>query len=92
MDNDGLKRLFLKFIKAFTKDINFCFLNYNKFIKENRKKIDVQVKASKKEKKAYLICLAQEELAFWKGFPRKRKFYSTHLRAIKNAFDTPETI
>ena len=47
---DDLKRVFLAFIQAFTTEINFYFKNYNKHIREKEKKIDVHVKASKKEK------------------------------------------
>jgi hypothetical protein len=50
LDNEALRKAFYNFTGQFAQEVDLYFKNYNKFIKEQRTKIDIQVKATKKEK------------------------------------------
>jgi len=64
-------------------EIDLFFKNYNRFIKESKNKIDVQVKATKREKLLHAQFLNREEIKFWKDFPRSLKFYHENLHKVK---------
>jgi len=63
-----------------------------------REAIEIQVKASKKEKARYNVFLAQEEKRystplltpfprFWGVFPRNKKFYNRRLLQIEQLYE-----
>jgi hypothetical protein len=47
---DSIQKTFLALADRFQQEIDVYFKNYNRFITEPKNKIDVQVKATKKEK------------------------------------------
>ena len=47
---DSIQKNFLALADRFQQEIDVYFKNYNRFITEPKNKIDVQVKATKKEK------------------------------------------
>ena len=59
------------------------FKNYNRLIKEGKNKLDIQIKATKKEKMRHFQYYAKEEIVFWQDFPRKKKFYSHGLAQMQ---------
>ena len=83
MDVEHLRKTFYGFTVEFASEIDLYFKNYNRFIKESKNKIDVQVKASKREKLMHQEFLNREEIKFWKEFPRSLKFYHKSLHGIK---------
>ena len=50
LNNDALKEAFLELTSNFASELDLYYKNYNKFVKESKNKIDIQVKASKREK------------------------------------------
>ena len=50
-------------------------------------KIDIQVKATKKEKMQHLKFINREEIKFWDDFPRNQKFYHQSLAALKQLLE-----
>ena len=50
LDNNALKHAFLNFVASFETQVDSYFKNYNRFIQENKSKMEVYVKATKKEK------------------------------------------
>ena len=79
LDDEQLRKTFYSFTSEFTSEVDLYFKNYNRFIKESKNKIDVQVKASKREKLLHAQFLNREEIKFWKEFPRSCKFYHKQL-------------
>ena len=75
LDNELLRKVFYGLTGEFAAEIDLYFKNYNRFIKESKKKIEVQVKASKREKLMHAQFLNREEIEFWSEFPRSLKFY-----------------
>jgi hypothetical protein len=47
---DSIQKTFVALADRFQQEIDVYFKNYNRFITEPKNKIDVQVKATKKEK------------------------------------------
>lgn len=70
--------------------MDLYYKNYNRYIQENKNKMDVYVKATKKERQNHKMFLQTEETEFWKDFPRQKKFYNQHLQKLKDIFDKPE--
>lgn len=81
-NTDAVQKSFLNFMSQLQSEIEVYFKNYNRFITEPRNKIDVQVKATKKEKMRHNSFYARQELKFWENFPRNKKFYHQGLFEI----------
>ena len=75
LDNELLRKTFYGYTAEFAAEIDTYFKNYNRFIKESKNKIDVQVKATKREKLLHAQFLNREEIKFWDEFPRSLKSY-----------------
>ena len=87
LDNNALKHAFKTFQQTFESEVDFYYKNYNRYIQDNKNKMEVYVKATKKEKQKYQMFLTREETHYWKDFPRKKKFYHQSLHKIKELFD-----
>ena len=87
LDEVALRRVFYNFTTTFTGKVDLYFKNYNRFIKESKNKIDVQVRATKREKLLHSQFLNREEIKFWKEFPRSLNFYHSNLCEIKQAVE-----
>ena len=85
LDEEALRKTFYGFTAEYTAEVDLFFKNYNRFIKES--KIDVQVKATKREKLMHNQFLNREEIKFWKEFPRSLNFYHSSLHKIKKALE-----
>lgn len=82
-DTDGLQRAFNNLTERFLEQLNLHLKSYNQLIRERRNKIDVQLKASKKEKMRHYQYFTKEELVFWERFPRSHKFYHKGLAEMQ---------
>ena len=82
-----MRKTFYAFTAEFAAEADLYFKNYNRFIKESKNKIDVQVKASKREKLLHSEFLNREEIKFWKEFPRSLDFYHSSLFKLKEAIE-----
>ena len=87
LDQELLRKTFYTFTAEFTTEVDLYFKNYNRFIRETKNKIDVQVKANKRDKLQHAQFLNREEIKFWKEFPRSLKFYHSNLRDVKQAIE-----
>jgi hypothetical protein len=83
-NTDGLQRAFQALTKEFETELDLHFRSHNQLIKEQKNKIDVQLKASKKEKMRHYQYWAREELTYWSRFPRKMKFYHKGLAEMRS--------
>ena len=53
-NTDGLLRVFYRLVDDLKFELDNKFKNYNRLIKDSKKKIDIQVKATKKEKMRHI--------------------------------------
>lgn len=86
-----MRKTFYAFTAEFAAEADLYFKNYNRFIKESKNKIDVQVKASKREKLLHSQFLNREEIKFWKEFPRSLKVYKQSLHSLKQVLEPATT-
>ena len=86
---------FHDFTAEYLRQVNFHFKSFNKYLTHESIDLTLQMQQNPHKKRQYQEFIAQEDLNFWKDFPRNKKFYHAYLRKLYTLFNQckmPDTL